>query len=193
MKLGFTALSLLILAAWSASASAGEPLTCNVNALSASQRDRHHALSEKLRKAVVERRELANGYELALDLARLPADYRGIPFCVVEVAEWVDLEARCCPFLDFGIDLRGKGGLVKVRLTGGENVKAFLKTERALAQASNEQSKAGTGREAPCDHGSGPKNGSRRGIRRVNAVSARGGAAPRTRPGSPPRPRRPSR
>jgi hypothetical protein len=125
-------LSLLALAGSADRAPAGEPLVCNLNALSATQRDRHHALSETLRGAVVERKELANGYELSLDLTRLPADSRGLPFCVVEVAEWVDLEARCCPFLDFGIEVRGKGGLMKLRLTGGENVKAFLKTELGL-------------------------------------------------------------
>ncbi|MGH9364387.1 MAG: hypothetical protein ACRD1B_03860 [Thermoanaerobaculia bacterium] len=109
-----------------------EPLVCRINALSPSARERHLVLGEKLRGAVVERIELDNGYALALDLGRLPLDAHGQPFCVVEVAEWVDLEARCCPFLDFGIDLSGKGGLVKLRLTGGKNVKPFLKTELGL-------------------------------------------------------------
>ncbi len=132
MKLALIVLSLLVLAVWPASAPAQEALTCNLNALSASERDRHQALSEELRSAVVERRELANGYELDLDLARLPADSHGSAFCVVEVAEWVNLEARCCPFVDFRIELRGKGGPVKLSLTGGQNVKAFLKTELGL-------------------------------------------------------------
>jgi hypothetical protein len=103
------------------------PLACDVNALSASQRERHRALGERL----------ANGYTLVLDLGRLPADSAGAPFCVVEVAEWVDLESRCCPFLDFGIDVSEKGRTVRLRLTGGKGVKAFLKTELGLLEASD--------------------------------------------------------
>ena len=126
------------------SAFADEPLTCDVNALSVPQRERHRALGEKLHGAVVERVELSNGYTLVLDLGRLPADSAGAPFCVVEVAEWVDLEARCCPFLEFGIDVAGKGRVVKLRLTGGKGVKAFLRTELGLLDE-------GAGRPGPRD------------------------------------------
>jgi hypothetical protein len=111
---------------------APEPLACNVNALSAQERDRHDALADKLKDAVTGTRELPNGYEVTLDLGRLPADSRGQAFCVVEVAEWVDMEARCCPFLEFGIDVKGKGGPVTLRLTGGGQVKEFLRTELPL-------------------------------------------------------------
>jgi hypothetical protein len=50
----------------------------------------------------------------------------------VEVAEWVDLESRCCPFLEFGIDVSEKGRVVRLRLTGGKGVKSFLKSELGL-------------------------------------------------------------
>jgi hypothetical protein len=105
------------------------PLACDVNALSAPQRERDRALGEKLHRAVVGRVELADGYTLVLDLGRLPADSAGAPFCVVEVAEWVDLEARCCPFLHFGIDVSGSGRTMRLRMTGGKGVKSFLKEE----------------------------------------------------------------
>jgi hypothetical protein len=122
-------LSLILAPALAAVAPPEEPLACRLDALSASQRARHRSLSETLARSVQETRELSNGYELFLDLTRLPADAHGDPVCVVEVAEWVDLEARCCPFLNFGIEVRGKGGAVRLTLTGGEGVKAFLKTE----------------------------------------------------------------
>jgi hypothetical protein len=134
MKLSRTLLTLAVLAGSPVSAPAEEPLACNLNALSAPQRERHRALGEKLRAAVVDRVELANGYALTLDFSRLPLDAAGAPFCVVEVAEWVDLEARCCPFLDFGIEMAGKGGPARLKLTGGKNVKAFLKTELGLQE-----------------------------------------------------------
>ena len=133
MHFGTLGLS-LVLAGLSTVTAAEEPLACNVNALKRTERDRHQLLSTRLAGAVVGTRELANGYEIALDLSRLPADAHGEAFCVVEVAEWVDLEARCCPFLNFGIGVRGKGGDVTLTLTGGENVKAFLATEFPLLE-----------------------------------------------------------
>ena len=103
MKLGYTVPVLVALAGGAAAAASaaavGEALSCRIDALSASQRSRHQLLGEKLASAVVGRTELPNGYVFALDLSRLPADAAGQAFCVVEVAEWVDLEARCCPFL----------------------------------------------------------------------------------------------
>ena len=132
MSLWLSVLSVFVLAGLSTPAPAEEPLVCKINALGSSARERHQLLGEKLRSAVVEQIELENGYALVLDLGRLPLDAHGQPFCVVEVAEWVDLEARCCPLLDFGIDLKGKGGFVKLRLTGGKHVKPFLKTELGL-------------------------------------------------------------
>jgi hypothetical protein len=125
-------LSFLALFGLSAAGLSEKPLACDPNALSNSQRERHRTLGEKLRGAVADRVELANGYSLVLDLDRLPADAAGFPFCVVEVAEWVDLESRCCPFLEFGIDVPAKGRVVRLRLTGGKGVKSFLKSELGL-------------------------------------------------------------
>ena len=115
-----------------ASAPVGEPLVCRLEALSPSERERHQRLTEALPRAVTETSELPAGYALTLDLSRLPADGKGHPFCVVEVAEWVDLESRCCPFLDFEISLRDKGRRVTLRLTGGPDVKTFLREELGL-------------------------------------------------------------
>jgi hypothetical protein len=133
-------LSLLTAAASAAAAASppavappDEPLACRLDAFSPAQRARHQKLTALLERALVGVRELPDGYELALDLSRLPADTKGDPVCVVEIAEWVDLEARCCPFLDFGIAVRGKGvGSVALALTGGPGVKDFLKMEFSL-------------------------------------------------------------
>lgn len=123
---------LVFAAGVTASAVPQEPLVCRLDALSPSERDRHQRLAEALRRAVTETSELPTGYGLTLDLSRLSADAKGLPFCVVEVAEWVDLESRCCPFLDFEISLRDKGRHVTLRLTGGQNVKTFLREELGL-------------------------------------------------------------
>ena len=121
--------SFFLIAGGGAAATAPQPLVCNLQALSAGELDRHRLLGAKLREALVSTRELADGYELTLDLSRLAPDAKGQPFCVVEVAEWVDQESRCCPFLEFGIETRGGDRVTRLRLTGGKNVKAFLKEE----------------------------------------------------------------
>src|SRR5262245_39495961 len=129
MRIEPIAFSVLIAAG---AARAAEPLACNLFALNDSERDRHHALGEKLKSAVARVTELPDGYALALDLKKLPVDAQGKSWCVVEIAQWADLESRCCPFLNFGIDLRGKDGIVTLRLTGGPGVKDFLRTELGL-------------------------------------------------------------
>src|SRR5215471_984089 len=135
MTRGLLMASFFLIAGGEASTPAPKPLVCNLQAMSAAELDRHHLLGAKLRDALVSTRELKDGYELTLDLSRLALDAKGLPFCVVEVAEWVDQESRCCPFLEFGIDVRGGSPITKLRLTGPENAKAFLKQQLPIAHA----------------------------------------------------------
>ena len=132
MKPWSTLLPAIVLVAPAAASIAEEAFVCNVGALTAAQRERHQKLGRMLRSAVVEKVELENGYVFALDLGRLPADSAGGAFCVVEVAEWVDLESRCCPFLSFGIEVEPNGKTVRLRLTGARGVKAFLESELGM-------------------------------------------------------------
>jgi hypothetical protein len=55
---------------------------------------------------------------------------------VAEVAEWVGAESKCCPFFDFHIDLEKQGRLVCLRLTGGTNIKTFIRSEFGLKELS---------------------------------------------------------
>ncbi len=116
----------LLLAAATASSSS-VPLVCRLDALTASERERHRLLAETLQRAIVGTSELPDGYEVSVDLARVPGTSRSRP--LVQVAQWVDLESRCCPFLDFEISLPGKGRIARLRLTGGQGIKAFLAAE----------------------------------------------------------------
>jgi len=93
---------------------------CNVKALSASERGRHKALTEKLLAARNETIETEKGYEF---------QYSPEKVSIAEVGEWVVLESKCCPFLDFHIDLENRGKLVCLRLTGSEGIKAFIRSE----------------------------------------------------------------
>ena len=98
-------------------------LACNMNALSREQRARQVGTTAKL-IAVAKRTETKDAYILTVDRARVsPA----------ELAEWVANETRCCPAVDFQLDLPASGPLT-VRLGGGPEVKAFLASELNLIE-----------------------------------------------------------
>ena len=99
---------------------------CNAKALSPVERAHHKQLTEKLlaaRKATV---ETEKGYEF---------QYSPSTVSIAELADWVVAEGKCCPFLDFHIDLEQEGKLACLRLTGPEGTKAFIQSEfQALAK-----------------------------------------------------------
>ena len=96
---------------------------CNIKALSASERARHKELTEKLMSSRTDTIETEKGYEFQYSPAKVS---------VAEVAEWVVMESKCCPFFDFHIDLENAGQLVCLRLTGREGIKAFIRSEFSL-------------------------------------------------------------
>ena len=108
-------------------AQAGKPVApesqgfyCNVKALTAAERARYKELTGKLLAGRAEIVEVEKGYELR---------YRGGSIALAEVAEWVTMESKCCPFFDFHIDLEEEGRLVCLRLTGRDGVKTFIRAE----------------------------------------------------------------
>ena len=95
-----------------------QPIACNLSALNHTERDRLSALLDKLTTGAEHRQELSDGY--AYEIVPAKVSFR-------EVAEWVSLESRCCPFLNFRLDLAG--GAVRLQLTGGRGVKQFIQAE----------------------------------------------------------------
>src|SRR5215831_12102666 len=67
------------------------PIACNVNALTAAERQEHTACSQRLKSAVAKAEEVADGYRLYFDALFLPQD----------VLRSMDAGRWCCPFLDF--------------------------------------------------------------------------------------------
>ena len=67
--------------------------------------------------SVIVARELSNGYALQIDTSRAS---------MVTVAQWIDLERKCCPFFDFDVNMHGENGAVWLSLTGREGVKQFI-------------------------------------------------------------------
>ncbi|HJQ38943.1 MAG TPA: hypothetical protein VKB93_17540 [Thermoanaerobaculia bacterium] len=116
-------LSLLLLLTGT-TAIAETTFACNMKALSREERQRYGALAQKLAAARGGIAESASGYDFTLELDRL---------ALRELAEWIELEARCCPFFTFHVELRGGASTAVLRLTGPKGVKAFIREEFGLS------------------------------------------------------------
>lgn len=97
-----------------------QPIACSLFGLTEQQRRRQQELRELLFKSSPEVRELADGYAIGL-----PATSENI----LAIAEFVTLERLCCPFFRFELAVGGNAEPVWLRLTGGKDVKEFLKAE----------------------------------------------------------------
>ncbi len=104
-----------------ASTSAATPevpfLSCTLSALNDRDRQRHGELLGRLRAAIAERRELPDGYAFNLGA--------GLP--LADLAEWISLERRCCPFFGFTVEAKPGQDDLWLHLTGGGDVKAFIR------------------------------------------------------------------
>jgi hypothetical protein len=90
--------------------------TCQIEVLDDAERLRWQTLRRAMHAAREEARELPDGYAV-----RFKAD----PALFLQVAEWITLERRCCPFLAFGLDW-SQSEAPRLSLTGGPGVKEFL-------------------------------------------------------------------
>jgi hypothetical protein len=99
---------------------APSPIACDMSVLSPAQRQTHLANSRELFASVQAITELPDGYEFkVVDDANV----------IVKLAEFVTLEKLCCPFLNFAIDVEAEGGPLRLRLTGRDGVKEFIREE----------------------------------------------------------------
>jgi hypothetical protein len=92
------------------------PIACVLDALTAEQKLRQRDLVSRLRSALTEVEETADGFR-----AR-PGDVS-----LVEIAEWIALERRCCPFVRFTLEVEGEDTIVAV--SGPEGTKAIFAAE----------------------------------------------------------------
>ena len=97
---------------------------CIIKALTPAERTHHTQLTEKLMGARKEVVETEKGYEFQYS----PSDVS-----LLDMADWVVAEGKCCPFFDFHIDLEREGSLFCLRLTGEKGVKDFIRAEFNLA------------------------------------------------------------
>lgn len=102
----------------------GSPIACNLAALTDSARLRHLELARRLKAAIANVHEIEEGFRFEVRPTMSAS----------ELLEWIDGERRCCPFLDFQLNLGREGGQRQLQLTGREGVKPLLVSEFALAQ-----------------------------------------------------------
>ena len=100
--------------------SGSRPFFCNLGVMNTVERARYMALSRKLMIASVERRELNNGYAFRLAPQKIS---------LVEIAEWITFERRCCPFFNLQIEAEPNDGPIWLRMTGAAGVKEFIRSE----------------------------------------------------------------
>jgi hypothetical protein len=98
-------------------------LTCNINGIPPHERARYGHLVEALRHAIQERRELPDGYAFQMDTKQIGT---------CQLAEWIELERKCCPFFGFEIRWTQKKEAVWLNLSGPEGVKDFILDEFGL-------------------------------------------------------------
>ena len=93
---------------------------CNLGVMNQEERARYIALSRKLKSASEERRELDNGYAFKLAVAKIS---------LVEIAEWITFERRCCPFFNLQIEAEPNDGPLWLRMTGAVGIKQCILSE----------------------------------------------------------------
>ena len=97
------------------------PLACDRAALTAAQKKRHFdELGPALLSLMKSTHELVDGFEF-----EFPADAAVYQL----LAEWVAVERLCCPFFDIDLRVEKEGGPLRLRLTGREGVKQFIKAD----------------------------------------------------------------
>lgn len=101
------------------------PLGCQLGAFDLEESECYKSLREGMRSAIQEMKELPDGFAFWF-----PSD----PLVIVNLAEWITLERRCCSFLNFSLGVEPDDGPVWLSLTGGEGVKEFLHTEISARQ-----------------------------------------------------------
>ena len=95
-------------------------MACNLKAISAHERPRYNDLMKRLRGSVRGRSALNDGYVYTLV---------GRAITLPQVAEWMSLERRCCPFLTLQVSAAGTQSDWLLTLTGPTGTKALLEME----------------------------------------------------------------
>ena len=99
------------------------PIACVSSAIPREARAAHFSLAKHLFTELAEAREpLTEGYA-----------FRFLPDAITLIAQFVDNERRCCPFMQFEISVLPVSGCVWLRMSGPEGTRAVLDAELGLS------------------------------------------------------------
>ena len=93
------------------------PIACNLKALTAEQRKQLGRTGEHVISAITASRELNDGYTFRVDPAKAS---------LMDVAQWLELWRRCCPFYEFQIDFHAADASVWLSVKGRPGVKEYI-------------------------------------------------------------------
>lgn len=96
-----------------------KPLTCKLT--SKELKDRKETVIKSLKSQVIEKKELAAGYQYK---------FAGTDKMIDELTEFVKTERACCDFFTFNLSFAGENAFLEI--TGPKGAKEFIKTELEL-------------------------------------------------------------
>ncbi|HQS22873.1 MAG TPA: hypothetical protein PLJ41_00450 [Sediminibacterium sp.] len=99
----------------------GKTLSCKLT--SPEMQQRKATVIASLKKQVIEKKELTNGYSYK---------FKGTDSVVNELADFVKTERLCCDFFDFELKIAGDASTAWLTITGQKGAKDFIKTELEL-------------------------------------------------------------
>ena len=93
------------------------PIACNMKALTSQQRKQLGQVGEHVISAIIASRKLADGYAFRVDPAKAS---------LMDVAQWLELWRRCCPFYEFQVDFHAADGSLWLSVKGRPGVKEYI-------------------------------------------------------------------
>jgi hypothetical protein len=93
------------------------PIACNLKALTSEQRKQLREAGAHVIAAITASRKLKDGYAFRID----PKEAS-----LLDVAQWLDVWRRCCPFYEFQIDLHAADASVWLSVKGRPGVKEYI-------------------------------------------------------------------
>ena len=93
------------------------PIACNLKALTSEQRKQLSDVGEHVISAITASRDLSDGYSFGVDPAKAS---------LIDIARWLDLWRRCCPFYEFQIDFHAADASVWLSVKGRPGVKQYI-------------------------------------------------------------------
>ena len=97
------------------------PLTCKL--MAAELKQRKETVLASLRKQMIEKKELDNGYAFKFD---------GSDKMIDELTDFVKTERHCCDFFAFNLSITGDTSSLWLEITGPKEAKEFITAELEL-------------------------------------------------------------